>query len=95
MKVDPLCMQQVEKTRNMVKYLNDLLSKMVPSRYAAGKGRCSTAKGRRQAGRARAVAWYLGIGDGPMHDMLERVRAYDGPAPQGRWENGRWLATRS
>ena len=37
----------------------------------------------------------LGIGDGPMHDMLERVRAYDGPAPQGRWENGRWLATRS
>ena len=37
----------------------------------------------------------LGIGDGPMHDMLERVRAYDGPAPQGRWENGRWLATKS
>ena len=37
----------------------------------------------------------LGIGDGPMHHMLERVRAYDGPAPQGRWEKGRWLATKS
>lgn len=37
----------------------------------------------------------LGIQDGPMHDILERARAYDGPAPQGRWEKGRWLPTRS
>ena len=36
----------------------------------------------------------LGIGKGPMHDMLERVRGYDGPVPQGRWEKGRWQARR-
>lgn len=35
----------------------------------------------------------LGIGDGPMHDMLKRTRAYDGPAPQGRWEKGQWLTS--
>ncbi len=37
----------------------------------------------------------LGIGDGPMHDMLQRARAYDGPPPRGQWEDGRWRATRS
>ena len=37
----------------------------------------------------------LGIGDGPMHDILQRARAYDGPPPRGRWEDGRWRATRS
>ena len=36
----------------------------------------------------------LGIGDGPMHDILKRARAYDGPVPQGRWEKGRWQARR-
>ena len=37
----------------------------------------------------------LGIGDGPMHDTLKRARAYDGPPPQGRWEEGRWQAIKS
>ena len=37
----------------------------------------------------------LGIGDGPMHDILQRARTYDGPAPQGRWENGKWQAKKS
>jgi cation transport protein ChaC len=32
----------------------------------------------------------LGIGDGPMHDMLQRARAYRGGPPEGRWEKGRW-----
>ena len=39
--VDPLGMQQVEQSRNIVKYMNDLLSRIVPSRSAAGKGRCA------------------------------------------------------
>jgi len=33
----------------------------------------------------------LGIEDGPMHDMLNRVRAHAGGTPTGRWEDGRWL----
>ena len=37
--VDPLAMQQVEKSRNLVKYLNDVLSRIVPIRCVAGKGR--------------------------------------------------------
>lgn len=32
----------------------------------------------------------IGIDDGPMHDMLDRVRAHRGGAPRGRWEEGRW-----
>ena len=35
----------------------------------------------------------LGIGDGPMHDILKRARAYRGGPPAGRWENGRWRTT--
>ena len=35
----------------------------------------------------------LGIEDGPMHEMLEGVRAYCGGPPAGRWENGKWLTT--
>jgi len=33
----------------------------------------------------------IGIEDGPMHDILEQVRAYRGGPPKGRWENGTWL----
>jgi cation transport protein ChaC len=32
----------------------------------------------------------LGIDDGPMHAMLNRVRAHRGGAPRGQWEDGRW-----
>lgn len=35
----------------------------------------------------------LGIEDGQLHDVLERVRDYSGGPPQGRWENGKWLTT--
>ncbi|NKB55389.1 MAG: gamma-glutamylcyclotransferase [Alphaproteobacteria bacterium] len=35
----------------------------------------------------------LGIGDGPMHDILKRARAYCSDPPQGRWENGKWRTT--
>ncbi len=34
----------------------------------------------------------IGIDDGPMHDMLDRVRAHRGGAPHGQWEDGRWLS---
>ena len=36
--VDPLAMQHVEKSRNLVKYMNDALSRIVPMRCVAGKG---------------------------------------------------------
>jgi cation transport protein ChaC len=35
----------------------------------------------------------LGIGDGPMHDILARARHYCGDPPTGRWENGKWRTT--
>ncbi len=35
----------------------------------------------------------LGIRGGAMHDMLDRVRAYRGAPPTGRWEDGRWITT--
>ncbi len=37
----------------------------------------------------------LGIGDGPMHDILARARArhYCGDPPTGHWENGKWRTT--
>ena len=35
----------------------------------------------------------IGIDDGPMHDMLDRVRAHRGGAPHGQWEDGKWLST--
>jgi cation transport protein ChaC len=34
----------------------------------------------------------IGIAAGPMHDMLDRVRAHRGGAPRGRWEDGKWLS---
>jgi hypothetical protein len=37
--VDPLAMQTIEKSRNLVKYMNDLLARILPSRSATGKGR--------------------------------------------------------
>ena len=38
--VDPLGMQSHERNRNMIKYLNDVLARILPSRFAAGKGKC-------------------------------------------------------
>ena len=32
----------------------------------------------------------LGIDDGPMHDMLNRVHAHRGGAPKGQWKGGKW-----
>lgn len=79
--------------RHYVRYTGKLPRDVQAAHIATATGRMGTCREYLENTVAQLDA--LGIGDGPTHDMLNRVRAYGGPAPQGRWENGRWLATRS